>query len=243
MNDFSLIWFSSQSLIWSCDKWCENLKCYSKLLPLYTETRHMGHSSKIKISSKSLCISLYFCMEWQVTNNNTESLGMAHISIETHNMYHQLSVILWYIHWIIVCPQRKFLEETVSYFYTIALYHCFAIQYIPRNMHTVFALLCFVVVIHWLIFPYPSGLLHWHCGNLTIAPVPAKQPWWIWINTSCEFIMNDCITTTKQSTTKPCAYFLGYTVAGIILDQYFHQFLYHLYMVFIVVEWFLCLLK
>ena len=79
-------------------------------------------------------------------------------------------------------------------------------------MHTVFALLCLVVVIHWLIFPYPSGLLHWHCGNLTIAPVPAKQPWWIWINTSCEFIMNDCITTTKQSTTKPCAYFLGYTV-------------------------------
>ena len=86
------------------------------------------------------------------------------------------------------------------------------LQYIPRNMHTVFAVLCFVVVIHWLIFPYPSGLLHWHCGNLTIAPVPAKQPWWIWINTSCEFIMNDCITTTKQSTTKPCAYFLGYTV-------------------------------
>ena len=86
------------------------------------------------------------------------------------------------------------------------------LQYIPRNMHTVFALLCFVVVIHWLIFPYPSGLLHWHYGNLTIAPVPAKQPWWIWITTSCEFIMNDCITTTKQSTTKPCAYFLGYTV-------------------------------
>ena len=79
-------------------------------------------------------------------------------------------------------------------------------------MHTVFALLCFVVVIHWLIFPYPSGLLNWHCGNLTIAPVPAKQPWWIWINTSCEFIMSDYITTTKQSTTKPRAYFLGYTV-------------------------------
>ena len=86
------------------------------------------------------------------------------------------------------------------------------LQYIPRNMHTVFALLCFVVVIHWLIFPYPLGLLHWQCGNLTIALVPAKQPWWIWINTSCEFIMNDYITTTKQSTTKPCAYFWEYTV-------------------------------
>ena len=90
------------------------------------------------------------------------------------------------------------------------------LQYIPRKMHTVFALLCFVVVIHWLIFPYPSGLLHWHCGNLTIAPVPAKQPWWIWINTSSEFIMNDCITTAKQSTTKPCAYFLGYIVSPML---------------------------
>ena len=89
-------------------------------------------------------------------------------------------------------------------------------------MHTVFALLCFVVVIHWLIFPYPSGLLHWHCGNLTIAPVPAKQPWWIWINTSCEFIMNDYITTTKQSTTKPCAYFLGYTVSAGACDLRFN---------------------
>ena len=86
------------------------------------------------------------------------------------------------------------------------------LQYIPRNMHTDFALLCFVVVKHWLVFPYPLGLLHWHCGNLTIAPVPAKQPWSIWINISFEFIMNDYITTTKQSTTKPCAYFLGYTV-------------------------------
>ena len=34
--------------------------------------------------------------------------------------------------------------------------------------------------------------------------------------------MNDCITTTKQSTTKPCAYFLGYTVVLIIVAQ-FHQ--------------------
>ena len=99
--------------------------------------------------------------------------------------------------------------------------HFYVVQYIPRNMHTVFALLCFVVVIHWLIFSYPSGLLNWHCGNLTIALVPAKQPWWIWKNTSCEFIMNDCITTTKQSTTKPCAYFLGYAV-GVPMYVYTH---------------------
>ena len=116
------------------------------------------------------------------------------------------SQVLCGIHLVVIS------QEVLKIHLKIAAAYLRALQYIPRNMHTVFALLCFVVVIHWLIFPYPSGLLHWHCGNLTIAPVPAKQPWWIWINTSYEFIMNDCITTTKQSTTKPCAYFLGYTV-------------------------------
>ena len=84
---------------------------------------------------------------------------------------------------------------------------------ISQEICTRFLLCCALLwlYIDWF-FPYPSGLLHWHCGNLTISPVPAKQPWWIWMNTSREFIMNDCITTTKQSTTKPCAYFLGYTV-------------------------------
>ena len=84
---------------------------------------------------------------------------------------------------------------------------------ISQEICTRFLLCCALL---WLYIDWFShihhGFFHWHCGNLTIAPVPAKQPWWIWINTSCEFIMNDCITTTKQSTTKPCAYFLGYTV-------------------------------
>ena len=62
-------------------------------------------------------------------------------------------------------------ENHLSLFFNVA---SLTLQYILRNMHTVFALLCFVVVKHWLIFSYPSGLLHWHCGNLTIAPVPAK---------------------------------------------------------------------
>ena len=102
---------------------------------------------------------------------------------------------------------------------------CGHLQYIQRNMYTALALLCFVVVMYWLIYPYPSGLLHWHCGDLTIAPVPAKQPWWIWVNASCEFIMNDYITTTKESTTKPCAYFLGYTVPPMHLPCLSHFYI------------------
>ena len=34
-------------------------------------------------------------------------------------------------------------------------------------------------------YPYLSGLLHRHWGNHMIAPVPVKQPWRIWANTSC----------------------------------------------------------
>ena len=128
-------------------------------------------------------------------------------------------IMSWYIYAIRHTIENIFTFTCVQKWNDMA-YEIWYIQYIPRNMHTVFALLCFVVVIHWLIFPYPTGLLHWHCGNLTIAPVPAKQPWWIWINTSCEFILNDCITTTKQSTTKPCAYFLGYTVCAMTPIRY-----------------------
>ena len=33
-------------------------------------------------------------------------------------------------------------------------------------------------------YRYPPGSLHWHRGNHTIAPVPVKQPWKIWVNGS-----------------------------------------------------------
>ena len=41
---------------------------------------------------------------------------------------------------------------------------------------------CYVLLLScdWCIFPYSSGLLHWHWGNHMIAPVPVNQPWRIW---------------------------------------------------------------
>ena len=76
------------------------------------------------------------------------------------------------------------------------------LQYIPRNMHTVFALLCFVVVIHWLIFPYPSGLLH------SKATLMNMDKYFMWIH--YERLHNHNKAKHKK---KPCAYFLGYTVS------------------------------
>ena len=80
---------------------------------------------------------------------------------------------------------------------------------ISQEICTRFLLCCALL---WL---YIDWFSHIHQAYFT-GTVAAKQPWRIWINTSCEFIMNDYITTTKQSTTKPCAYFLGYTVYVIM---------------------------
>ena len=101
-----------------------------------------------------------------------------------------------------------------------------------------FSVLLFVWVWFWRHTVYPKKYAHGFCFavlccgyTLTDFPISirltslalwqshdcpsaSKQPWWIWINTSCEFTMNDCITTTKQSTTKPCAYFLVHTVSS-----------------------------
>ena len=104
----------------------------------------------------------------------------------------RVQLITWYM--IIICTTEQML-------YSRCIHDAFNVSphtvYPKKYAHGFcFALLCCVVVIHWLIFPYPSGLLHWHCGNLTFAPVPAKQPWWIWRNISCKFIIKDCITTT-----------------------------------------------
>ena len=60
-------------------------------------------------------------------------------------------------------------------------------------------------------FPIPirlTSLALWQsndCPSASKTTLMNMDKYFMWI-------MNDCITTTKQSTTKPCAYFLGYTV-------------------------------
>ena len=76
---------------------------------------------------------------------------------------------------------------------------------ISQEICTRFLLCCALLLL------YIDWFSHIHQAYIP-GTLPTKQPWWIWINTSCEFIMKDCMTTTKQNTTKPGAYFLRYTV-------------------------------
>ena len=72
--------------------------------------------------------------------------------------------------------------------------------------------LCFAVVWCMSFYPYPSGLLHSHWGNLMIAPVPVKQPWRIWQMNHMNLLRTDDIMTTKQSVLKRYTYLKGYTI-------------------------------
>ena len=66
------------------------------------------------------------------------------------------------------------------------VFHLIAkLQYIPRNMHTVFALLCFVVVIHWQIFPYPSVSIPYQsndCPSSSKATLMNMDKYFMWIH-------------------------------------------------------------
>ena len=64
-----------------------------------------------------------------------------------------------------------------------------------KSLHTIIIItiiIIFIIIIVspilWgficIIYSYSSGLLHWHWGNLTFAPVPAKQSGKIWVRSS-----------------------------------------------------------
>ena len=72
--------------------------------------------------------------------------------------------------------------------YELEIRYTHPVQYIPRNMHTVFALLCFVVVIHWLIFPISirlTSLALWQsndCPSASKATLMNMDKYLMWIH-------------------------------------------------------------
>ena len=67
-------------------------------------------------------------------------------------------------------------------------------------------------------YPYLSRLLHWHCGDHTIASMAMKQSW------QSDGLVQDCSNSIAnalellQSCTKPskygCPYFMGHNIGG-----------------------------
>ena len=88
---------------------------------------------------------------------------------------------------------------------------------ISQEICTRFVLCCALLWLYIHGFPISirlTSLALWQsndCPSASKATLMNMDKYFMWI------IMNDCITTTKQSTTKPCAYFLGYIVGTIPL--------------------------
>ena len=118
-----------------------------------------------------------------------------------------------------VCTHKHFsnLAGTIERLLLTTLYWYHTTVYPKKYAHgSCFAVLCCDYVLTDLpISIRLTSLALWQSND---CPSASKQPLWIWVNASCEFIMNDYITTTKQSTTKPCTNFLGYTVCWLLMS-------------------------
>ena len=82
----------------------------------------------------------------------------------------------------------------------------------PKKYAHAFVVLCFVVVMQSFIMNSYEVFIHihqgWFAGTGAIVRLPQCQ----WSKPDGYGKISQCITTTKHSKQKPCAYFLGYTV-------------------------------
>ena len=127
---------------------------------------------------------------YDVTTRELWGCLVYYLSTPRYNNY-----IPWNIHpayWLCFLLENNHLSCKVKG--AINLYHLYPTKYTHG-----FVMLYhqFIAVINWwdhsdsigrifmrFICPYPSGLLHWHWGNGMIAPVPAEQPWRIWVKSA-----------------------------------------------------------
>ena len=103
------------------------------------------------------------------------------------------------------------------------------IQYIPRNMHTVLLLLCFVVVMQSFIMDSHEVFIHIHQGCFAGTGAIVRLPQCQWSKPDGYGKISQCITTTKQSKAKTASIFLGiYCMLSVekhcISNKYYIEF-------------------
>ena len=83
------------------------------------------------------------------------------------------------------------------------------IQYIPRNMHTVFFVLCFVVVMQSFLMNSYEVFIRIHQGCFGGTGAIVRLPQCQWSKPDGYGKISQCITTTKHSKAKTVCIFLG----------------------------------
>ena len=101
----------------------------------------------------------------------------------------------------------------------------------PWKMHRVCYCITVFSWILWFVDPNPSGLHHWHWGNLVIAPVPVKPSWRIWVKfvCNCEYQANTgTMETMKYAHSFGCTLFCIIVVSWFLWSIYpYHSGLHH----------------
>ena len=82
----------------------------------------------------------------------------------------------------------------------------------PKKYVHGFVVLCFVVVMQSFIMNSHEVFIHIHKGCFAGTGAIVRLPQCQWSKPDGYGKISQCITTTKHSKAKPCAYFLGYTV-------------------------------
>ena len=82
----------------------------------------------------------------------------------------------------------------------------------PKKYAHGFVVLCFVVVMQSFIMNSHEVFIHIHQGCFAGTGAIVRLPQCQWSKPDGYGKISQCITTTKHSKAKPCAYFLGYTV-------------------------------
>ena len=118
---------------------------------------------------------------------------------------------LWYFH-------EQVVEQTVKWLvirYHFGLSHNKATVYPKKYAHG-FVVLCFVVVMQSFIMNSREVFIHIHQGCFAGTGAIVRLPQCQWSKPDGYGKTSQCITTTKHSKAKTCAYFLGYTVPVLL---------------------------
>ena len=83
----------------------------------------------------------------------------------------------------------------------------------PKKYAHGFVVLCFVVVMQSFIMNSHEVFIHINQGCFAGTGAIVRLPQCQWSKPDGYGKISQCITTTKHSKAKPCAYFLGYTVS------------------------------
>ena len=109
------------------------------------------------------------------------------------------------IRWGVLCHNQVSRTGTNNY---IPQY-LWDVQYIPRNMHTIFVVLCFVVVMQSFIMNSHEVFIHIHQGCFAGTGAIVWLPQCQWSKPDGYGKISQCITTTKHSKPKTVCIFLG----------------------------------